>query len=301
MKYLDHIPASFLKMACLMLLSALTFSSCGNSSFSSSSLSPEQKEVVENSVLNGLVMVPLYFNVNEQYGAENDTVEGSKISEVSCISGNLSMDWRFPSHFGFKDSKGEWVKFDDEADYSEIATICRVIRSLWNNETWINKYNIDRLNNFLTDHGIDVNDKIKVGHDDFWNSVYEVPKDLAFSPEKVIKLNLDADKKFYELQNAAFLYFSENKDKISDRELFNEINKYFYNNHPDRWSWRLDNDHYGHKGYINEYVEDEKYVALTLGKEYMGFDNLGEARTENMTFCTYDGNEVPDDILVIGF
>lgn len=285
MKNLRHIVNSVLTIAFIMLI-VFTFSSCGNSSSSStSSLSDEQKEVAENSVLNGLVMVPLYEHlliskntiVNKEDSANAKDHDFFLIRSHTCLSAGDP-----PNVFGFKKTNGEWVQFDDEADYSSILNIAYITKRIWDlgySAGWKG----ERIKNSIANLGIDIEDVFEFNVDRYTN--IKVPKKIWNNPELQVEMNKGFDNIFYQLQQAVSMYYSGNKDKIADREFFKVINKFHYDEHPEEWLWGLEEEKYGKKTYLEVGTGNKVYLYR---------------RNEGKALCTAEGDSIPDDVLLYG-
>lgn len=280
-----HILTPFRIMGFLML-SVLTFSSCGKTSTSSTTtLSPEQKEVAKNSIINGLIMVPLY----ESYTIYGDSIVDKGISSnvkdhnFTLITGYSDNCGIPPLDFGLKAPDGEWLQFDDDADYSNIVSIAYITSLLWHGRDWVTKKLLEK----VTELGINEDDTFEFRIN--WGRRIRIPKAMWNNPELQLKLNKAYDDIFYQLQKAVFLYFSGEKDMITDRELLNTINRFYFKYHPDEWQWVLTKEGNSSK----EYKESStgrtiSFYRQDIGKEY-----------HDWRYCTSEGEIIPDDTLVI--
>lgn len=284
MKNLRHIVNSVLTIAFIMLI-VFTFSSCGNSSSSSiSSLSDEQKEVAENSLINGLVMVPLYHHslIPGNSIVDNEDSTNAKDHDFSLISGHRIFSASDPEIFGFKKTNGEWVQFDDEADYSSILNISYITKKIWD-RGYLAGWKRERFENSFAQLGIDIEDVFTF---DVYSctSKVRIPKEIWNNPELQVEMNKGFDNIFYQLQQAVSMYYSGNKDRIADRELFSVVNKFHYDEHPEEWLWGIEEERYGKKSYMEVGTGNKVYLCR---------------RDKRRALCTAEGDSIPDDILLM--
>lgn len=196
-------------------------------------------------------------NSRQSVGGESEELEEVEVEESGSKGGLMPV----PVYYSYKDSSsklcialmnpntGELVQFDNDEDYSGYCAFCRFVldRDFFCNYKEVFGADEDEL---APDHN--VSDTVYNYHCSFINGFID--------------------------------YINGNKDKIKDRKLFKEIDKAFYNCHPDQEYFVPSRSGYGNKTYLSN---EERYLTA----ESTDYD-------DRKSYFFHDGTELPEGTLV---
>lgn len=241
----------------IFLSFALIFSlqSCGSKSSSSNGsddnngLSSEFGTSTDSENKKGYEIVPLVWT--------SDTTVNTKEHD------NFGMYDRYKlgRYFTLKDSKGDYIVFDNDEDYIEYCPEIRIIQDIY----W--------------------------DYDNKWE------ENMGISGERY-KLRKEELNKAYEyierLINGVDRYFSGNKEDISDPELFEQIDKYYYNNKDYLFDFYCLESKYNEKNYPRADDTRRCYMTVIPRKEA---EHLPTGYKDIL--FTINGEDIPSNAVVI--
>lgn len=163
----------------------------------------------------------------------------------------------------YNNKSGQFVKFDNDADYTEHCKILGFITEA--------RYEIP-----FRDLSLD------------WDSISSLRGKLK---EKIFGTISRVEDPIYQfdiaLMNGTLEYVYGNKEKITDSKIFKAIDKTFYDEHPDQAFYQLKESVYGHKHYrdFNNMLPDISAHSYKLGEV-------------KKVYFFQDGTELPEGTLL---
>lgn len=223
-------------------------------------------------ILACLLPISCGHNSRQSVGGESEELEEIEVEESDSKGGLMPVPVYYsyksgPDKYSNNNSRlcialmnpntGELVQFDNDEDYSGYCAFCRFVFNYCDIPGWRYKEvfgaDIDEL---APDHN--VSDTVYNYHCSFINGFID--------------------------------YINGNKDKIKDRKLFKEIDKAFYDYHPDQEYFDLDESRYG----IKEYKSNRLHLVSAVSTDY-------DDSKFSKSYFFHDGTELPEGTLVFRY
>ncbi len=190
--------------------------------------------------------------------------------------------WEYNIAYILRDSSGELVKFDNDADYSNYGQIIKFIKAADGGMG----YDSGNIGGDLYSQ-LSGNDPclIKSGNED------KFQKWKQNHPEDVKKLNKGIADYYKSMVDNVVKYAQGDKDKITDPEIFKKIDKAYYDYHPDQRAFYCEESKYNYKRYSDE--EGERTMYAFYGPVVPWY-------YDDKARCVFsDGTEIPEGTLVL--
>lgn len=242
MKYMNNMKCNQLVVYLLIIMSLITAASCNQKSENTGEISEISEPEYSFEVV--CVISDMY---NPMYRSDNPESE-----YIPTLTESVLL---------VKDASGNYLKFDNDADYSQFGS--DVIVPFFFSFNSINR-NFDRYTEYFIKN----------------------PK-----REDLIQTH----KRDSELLDGVIKYMNGSKKAISNRNLFETIDRAYYNTHPDSWWIHLTRQSYGWKHYKDDSGEGFSAVKAS---EYC---RTSSPRQKPAKFMNSNGDEViiDDDVLIL--
>lgn len=234
--------------------------------------------------LTGCLFLDSCSNKSQKSGDETEIEQNEDVSDTSSLQIEPVL-WCFDltrgssdcfiacDMYGFavRDSSGEIIQFDNDEDYADYCQIINFIRKAASTPFYNLKSELREKYDVPTFYTRTEWDK--------WVSEHQ---------EDVAEINQEIARFWTALTRGVIDYSNGDKDNISDPEIFEIIDKAYYNYHPDDHYYHCDRSIYNLKNYSDE--ENKNRIAASTA-EY-GF------RAEEKSVFT-NGEKVPDKALML--
>lgn len=190
--------------------------------------------------------------------------------------------WEYNVAYVLRDSSGELVKFDNDADYSDYGQIIEFISKASGEMTFSSDNIGGELYSQLS--GNNPNLILSGNEEKFqeWKQNH---------PEDVKKLNKGIADYYTSMVDNVVKYAQGDKEKITDPEIFKKIDKAYYDFHPDQRIFYCEKSRYNYKRYKDE--AREKTMNAFYGPVVPWY-------YDDKARCVFsDGTEIPEGTLVL--
>lgn len=199
----------------------------------------------------------------------NESDEKFTIVRVYCFTERISsfmVDGKYPLLVGtygspslaLRNSSGELLRFDNDADYSELCPAIRFITDALDDDTCIKLLDLDRSDNWIREY----NDNIEENN-------------------KIVRKYEEA------IISGAIDYLQGNKEKITDQVVFQRLDETFYNTHPTERVFYESESSYNSKTYDSNNNNGKVYV-----------ENSSKDTWDKPIKIFADGTKVPEGTLL---
>lgn len=190
--------------------------------------------------------------------------------------------WEYNIAYVLRDSSGELVKFDNDADYSDYGQIIEFISKASGDMTFSSDNIGGELYSQLSGNNPNL---ILSGNEE------KFQKWKQDHPEDVQKLNKGIADYYQAMVDNVIKYAEGDKDGIADPEIFKKIDKAYYDLHPDQLNFYCEKSRYNYKRYIDE--ASEKTMNAFYGPVVPWY-------YDDKARCVFsDGTEIPEGTLVL--
>lgn len=251
---------------CLLLIGAL-LTACGNKTAGDAQKLAKEREAAlveqlreeeESESSYDYTIEPVFVNGNE---------DGDPVFFTGAFRSFTSI-W-----YAVRDSSGNLVQFDNDADYSELCSIIGVIKNAGTD----GYYSLSK----------DLHEKYNLEGRDAENDTNEFRDYLKKYKDKVDEMNKQTATYWLSLIDAAQKYMNGDKDKISDPKFFQIIDKAYYDKHPNQHYYVESESRYNYKKYVRD---DGKGVV---------YAKPNEPSEMTLDHVLSDGTLVPRNVLIL--